>query len=43
INPKQTVRGDGLNWLTEPSNNSKAASRASKLSSYVPTFGDQRK
>ncbi|CAM2702789.1 unnamed protein product [Rotaria socialis] len=43
INPKQTVRGDGLNWLTELSNNSNAASSASKSRSYVPTFGDQRK
>ncbi|CAF2315942.1 unnamed protein product [Rotaria sp. Silwood2] len=43
IIPKQTVRNDGFNWLTEPSNNSNAAARGPKLSSYVPTFGDQRK
>ncbi|CAF1009971.1 unnamed protein product [Rotaria sordida] len=43
INPKPTVRNDGFNWLTEPSNNSNAAARGPKLSSYVPTFGDQRK
>ncbi|CAF1489671.1 unnamed protein product [Adineta steineri] len=43
INPKQTVRGDNFNWLMDPSDNSNSASRAPKLSSYAPTFGEQRK
>ncbi|CAF0807444.1 unnamed protein product [Rotaria sp. Silwood1] len=43
INPKQTVHNDGLNWITESSINSNAAARGPKLSSYIPTFGDQRK
>ncbi|CAF1426572.1 unnamed protein product [Adineta ricciae] len=43
INAKQPSRNDGFNWLSDPSNNSNSASRGPKLSSYAPTFGDQRK
>ncbi|CAF4149913.1 unnamed protein product, partial [Rotaria magnacalcarata] len=43
INPLQTVRRDSMNWLSELSNNSNSASRGPKLTSYMPTFGDQRK
>ncbi|CAM4744927.1 unnamed protein product [Rotaria magnacalcarata] len=43
INPRQTVRRDSMNWLSELSNNSNSASRGPKLTSYMPTFGDQRK
>ncbi|CAF1036459.1 unnamed protein product [Rotaria sp. Silwood1] len=43
INPRQTVRRDSFNFLTELSNNSNSATRGPKLNSYVPTFGDQRK
>ncbi|CAF3187684.1 unnamed protein product [Rotaria socialis] len=43
INPRQTVRRDSTNWLSEVSNNSNSANRGPKLTSYMPTFGDQRK
>ncbi|CAF3012775.1 unnamed protein product [Rotaria sp. Silwood2] len=43
INPRQTVRRDSFNFLAELSNNSNSATRGPKLTSYVPTFGDQRK
>ncbi|CAF0788262.1 unnamed protein product [Adineta ricciae] len=43
INPRQTTRRDSFNWLADTSNNSNSATRGFKLTSYVPTFGDQKK
>ncbi|CAF1243380.1 unnamed protein product [Adineta steineri] len=43
INPRQTVRRDSFNWLGDTSNNSNSATRGPKLTSYVPTFGEQKK